>query len=281
MSRGPSGSGGAPLTRAARPQRQRRTHTKRTQLLPQPAVYGREQRLKVARDEAAAAAVEAAEAEAAAKAEAEFRRARLLERARKRRAREGEGGEGGSGGEGGEATGRGASRWGDAGASGSRPAAVEDEGDEEQQEEHAAAAPERKRQRREARRQQKQQQEAAAMAAAAAAEAAAAEAAGGDGAPLEHINFWREEESKAAHPDKEKERKAELKRRGDPKTQTSDARFDESFKFGTTLGGPAVSALAGWGSSSLATRGCVERLQQLTLKAAAPAGLARQPPTCA
>ncbi len=160
---------------------------------PPRAVYGRENRLKVSRDEAAAAADEAVAAAAAAKAEAEFRRGRMLDRARRRRLGEGEVEDEGAEDkvEGREGQRRGAKR-------GRRD--VEDEEGFDTEETAAAAAaaasqPERKQRRRggdSAQRQQSQSKQ---------PQAAAGE--GPSDAPLEHINFWKEQEAKAAHPDKE------------------------------------------------------------------------------
>ncbi|GFR52131.1 hypothetical protein Agub_g14646, partial [Astrephomene gubernaculifera] len=48
-------------------------------------------------------------------------------------------------------------------------------------------------------------------------------------APLEHINFWKEEETKLQHPENEKEQRDAAKRRGNPDFYTSDAKFDERF----------------------------------------------------
>ncbi|KXZ49178.1 hypothetical protein GPECTOR_22g768 [Gonium pectorale] len=45
--------------------------------------------------------------------------------------------------------------------------------------------------------------------------------------PLEHINFWKDQESKTQHPENEKQQRDEAKRRGNPDTYTSDAKFDE------------------------------------------------------
>eukprot|EP00879_Flechtneria_rotunda_P009217 GHRR01009650.1.p1 GENE.GHRR01009650.1~~GHRR01009650.1.p1 ORF type:complete len:462 (+),score=180.56 GHRR01009650.1:154-1386(+) len=54
---------------------------------------------------------------------------------------------------------------------------------------------------------------------------------------LEHINFWKDLEAKAQHPERVKEQRDEKKRRGNPDTHTSDARFDESFKLDYGLSG--------------------------------------------
>ncbi|KAK9819696.1 hypothetical protein WJX72_001330 [[Myrmecia] bisecta] len=55
----------------------------------------------------------------------------------------------------------------------------------------------------------------------------------------QHINFFEEQEARDMHPDVKEEKKAERRRRGDPDTQTSDARFDERFKLGFGLYEPA------------------------------------------
>mmetsp|Transcript_2545 Transcript_2545/g.5675 ORF Transcript_2545/g.5675 Transcript_2545/m.5675 type:complete len:401 (-) Transcript_2545:444-1646(-) len=58
-------------------------------------------------------------------------------------------------------------------------------------------------------------------------------------ASLEHINFWKEEELKlkAQHPDVEKQKREELRKRGNPDTYTTDAKFDERFQLGYGLVG--------------------------------------------
>lgn len=56
-------------------------------------------------------------------------------------------------------------------------------------------------------------------------------------AALEHINFWKEDETKAQHPEVEAEKKAEVKRRGNKDTYTSDPKFDERFQFGYGMAG--------------------------------------------
>eukprot|EP00198_Chlamydomonas_reinhardtii_P001948 XP_001691284.1 predicted protein [Chlamydomonas reinhardtii] len=75
-------------------------------------------------------------------------------------------------------------------------------------------------------------------AAAAATDQEGAEAGGSgaaDGQPdkkLEHINFWKEQETKLQHPENEKEQREAAKRRGNPDFYTSDAKFDERFALG-------------------------------------------------
>ncbi|CAK0786631.1 hypothetical protein CVIRNUC_009845 [Coccomyxa viridis] len=56
---------------------------------------------------------------------------------------------------------------------------------------------------------------------------------------LQHINFFAEHEAKEAHPEKLEEAKREARRRGDKKTQTSDAKFDEKFQVGHGISGKA------------------------------------------
>lgn len=48
---------------------------------------------------------------------------------------------------------------------------------------------------------------------------------------LEHINLFAEEEAKARHPERRAEERTAAQRRGDPATQTSDPKFDERFGF--------------------------------------------------
>lgn len=52
---------------------------------------------------------------------------------------------------------------------------------------------------------------------------------------VEHINFWKEDEAKLQHPDRVKEKVDELRKRGNPDTFTSDAKFDERFQLGYGL----------------------------------------------
>lgn len=54
---------------------------------------------------------------------------------------------------------------------------------------------------------------------------------------LEHFNLFAEEESRAKNPDKAAEQRLLLSKRGDMKTHTSNPLFDESFQFGYGLGG--------------------------------------------
>ncbi|CAL8465239.1 g4774 [Coccomyxa elongata] len=63
---------------------------------------------------------------------------------------------------------------------------------------------------------------------------------------LQHINFFEEHEARDAHPEVAEEARKEARRRGDEKTQTSDARFDERFQFGHGLGGARNSASQPW-----------------------------------
>lgn len=152
--------------------------------------------MKVARDEAAAAAQEAVAAEAAAKAEAEFRRTRMLERARKKRKR-GEGQEEEEAEEleeelrrarGATSAGRGAQqRLKDGGEE--AVDGVEGVVEDGQQQ----AAP--KKLRRRAQQEQQQQHKEG-------KQGVCGEQDKVD-EPLQHINFWQEEETRAAHPDKE------------------------------------------------------------------------------
>ena len=57
---------------------------------------------------------------------------------------------------------------------------------------------------------------------------------------LQHINLFAEEEARAKNPETISEKRSEQKRRGDPKTQTTDLRFDESFKLGHGFTGKAA-----------------------------------------
>lgn len=52
-----------------------------------------------------------------------------------------------------------------------------------------------------------------------------------------HVNFWATEEKEAGAKDPQAEaaKMEEVKRRGDPARQTSDARFDESFRLANGL----------------------------------------------
>eukprot|EP00884_Botryococcus_braunii_P005987 jgi/Botrbrau1/1538/Bobra.0107s0026.1 len=50
--------------------------------------------------------------------------------------------------------------------------------------------------------------------------------------PGGHINFFEDFEAREMHPEIIDEKKNERRRRGNPETQTSDAKFDERFKFG-------------------------------------------------
>eukprot|EP00892_Ulva_mutabilis_P010625 jgi/Ulvmu1/7935/UM004_0168.1 len=56
---------------------------------------------------------------------------------------------------------------------------------------------------------------------------------------LRHINFWSQHEAASRNPEAEAEKAAQLRKRGDPKTQTSDARFDERFAVLHGQTGPA------------------------------------------
>ena len=56
----------------------------------------------------------------------------------------------------------------------------------------------------------------------------------------QHINLFVEEEARAANAEKAEEARQERRRRGDPKTQTSDARFDQTFAFGNGVAGAAA-----------------------------------------
>lgn len=53
---------------------------------------------------------------------------------------------------------------------------------------------------------------------------------------VEHINFWKEEEVKAAHPENVAAARVEARKRGNPDTYTTDAKFDERFQLAHGLG---------------------------------------------
>ncbi|GAB4813031.1 hypothetical protein N2152v2_000077 [Parachlorella kessleri] len=77
---------------------------------------------------------------------------------------------------------------------------------------------------------------------------------------LEHINLFADEERKAKNPEAEAEKRAERKARGNADTQTSDAKFDERFKFGYGLTGKQA---APWYAQHAATLpgSAIERLE--------------------
>ncbi|KAK9833971.1 hypothetical protein WJX84_009068, partial [Apatococcus fuscideae] len=54
---------------------------------------------------------------------------------------------------------------------------------------------------------------------------------------LQHVNFFQDFERREAHPENKKEKKDEQRRRGNPETQTSDARFDAQFRLANGLYG--------------------------------------------
>lgn len=55
--------------------------------------------------------------------------------------------------------------------------------------------------------------------------------------PDGHFNFWRAEELRESNADTKADEAAERRKRGNPETQTSDARFDERFKFAHAMQG--------------------------------------------
>lgn len=57
---------------------------------------------------------------------------------------------------------------------------------------------------------------------------------------LEHVNLFAEEEARVRNPETLAEQRQEQTRRGDMKTQTTDARFDESFGLAYGLTGKAA-----------------------------------------
>eukprot|EP00877_Chromochloris_zofingiensis_P004913 jgi/Chrzof1/14422/Cz09g02100.t1 len=160
------------------------------------AVYGRENRLKVARDEAQHAAEEAEALEKHLKAEAEHRHRLLLQRARQRRNTDHQ----------------------------QQPALEAADNQDHEQEDSLEHAP------------LLTVEERPSTNSPPAATAVASTTEKAEDTPG-HINFWADLEAKAAHPDKEKERKEQLRKRGNPDTHTSDARFDEQFQLGYGLAG--------------------------------------------
>jgi hypothetical protein len=55
--------------------------------------------------------------------------------------------------------------------------------------------------------------------------------------PNKHLNLFEEEETRAKNPDKAAEQRLLLSKRGDITTQTTDAKFDESFQLAYGFGG--------------------------------------------
>eukprot|EP01025_Chloroclados_australasicus_P007993 TRINITY_DN12731_c0_g1_i2.p1 TRINITY_DN12731_c0_g1~~TRINITY_DN12731_c0_g1_i2.p1 ORF type:complete len:233 (-),score=31.08 TRINITY_DN12731_c0_g1_i2:146-844(-) len=55
----------------------------------------------------------------------------------------------------------------------------------------------------------------------------------------QHVNFWADFEEEGHNPEALEEAKADARKRGNAKTQTSDARFDASFEVMHGLKGPA------------------------------------------
>jgi hypothetical protein len=61
-----------------------------------------------------------------------------------------------------------------------------------------------------------------------------------------HFNLFAEEEARAKNPEKTAEQRLLLSKRGDVKTHTSDAKFDQSFQLAYGLGGSGKNEKAPW-----------------------------------
>jgi hypothetical protein len=57
----------------------------------------------------------------------------------------------------------------------------------------------------------------------------------------QHINLFAEEQARASNPEQSAEARLERTRRGDPLTQTSDAKFDKQFAFGHGVAGAGAA----------------------------------------
>jgi len=89
---------------------------------------------------------------------------------------------------------------------------------------------------------------------------------------LEHFNLFAEEESRAKNPEKAAEQRLLLSKRGDVKTQTSNPRFDESFRLGYGLGGGGSDGKSGRNGSHSKSPWYVRHPSTLTAAAGGDGG---------